>query len=57
VLEAHVVDELAALRAVVMPKSELALPDAGSRLLRALDRAADALASASAVAPLPGRQG
>jgi len=57
VLEAHEVDELAALRAVVMPKSELALPDAGSRLLRALDRAADALASASAVAPLPGRQG
>jgi hypothetical protein len=57
VLEAGEAQELAALRAVLVPKSELALPDAGARLLRALARAADALASADAVVDLQGKQG
>ncbi|HET9314259.1 MAG TPA: ATP-binding protein [Vicinamibacteria bacterium] len=56
-LEPEQAQELAALRAVLMPKSELALPDAGPRLFRALARAASALASADAVADLQGKQG
>jgi CheY-like chemotaxis protein len=57
VLEAEEADELAALGAVVVAKSELALPDAGSRLLRALARAFDARGPSGAVADLQERQG
>ncbi len=56
VLEPGEVDELSALRAVVVSKAELALPDAGTRLMGVLARAAQAAAAPSGVG-LAGRQG